>query len=82
MHPSLLRSLLFPVITLRNPFPHILRFLQTPIIALVAQEDVYPKGASVQFYKMFLDEGIRMQLSEYQVLALIEWDVIVAHESR
>ena len=30
------------------------------------------------FYKMFLDEGVRANLSEYDALAIIEWDVLVA----
>lgn len=32
------------------------------------------------FYKMFLDEDVRSQLSEYNALAVIEWDVLVASE--
>lgn len=46
------------------------------------QENVYPKGPSVQFYKMFLDEDVRRQFAEYDALAVIEWDVIVAHDTR
>lgn len=48
----------------------------------VPQENVYPKGPSVQFYKLFLDEEIRKQFAEYDALAVIEWDVIVAHDTR
>lgn len=44
------------------------------------QENVYPKGPSVQFYKLFLDEGIRAQLVSFDALAIIEWDVLVAHD--
>lgn len=44
------------------------------------QESVYPKGASVQFYKLFLDPAVRSQVSAYGALALIEWDVLVAHD--
>ncbi len=44
------------------------------------QEDVYPKGPSVQFYKMFLDEGVKAELEEYDALAIIEWDVLVASD--
>ncbi len=46
----------------------------------IYQEDVYPKGPSVMFYKMFLDEGVRADLSEYDALAIIEWDVLVASD--
>ena len=42
------------------------------------QEDVYPKGPSVQFYKMFLDEDVREKLTDYDALAIMEWDVLVA----
>lgn len=41
---------------------------------------MYPKGPSVQFYKLFLDSKVRDQIKQYDALALIEWDVIVAHE--
>lgn len=30
---------------------------------------------------MFLDNGVRAQLAEYQALSIIEWDVLVAHDS-
>lgn len=43
------------------------------------QENVYPKAASVQFYKLFLDMKVRAQLAAYDALALIEGDTIVAH---
>ncbi|CAM9868764.1 unnamed protein product, partial [Hapterophycus canaliculatus] len=43
------------------------------------QENVYPKGPSVQFYKLFLDEDVATSVAEYDALAIIEWDVIVAH---
>lgn len=42
---------------------------------------MYPQGPSVQFYKMYLDENVRKHLKEYEVLAIIEWDVLVAHET-
>lgn len=45
------------------------------------QENVYPKGPSVQFYKMFLDEEVRPQLSAYDALAIIEWDVHVVSDN-
>ncbi|CAN0456913.1 unnamed protein product [Ascophyllum nodosum] len=44
------------------------------------EEDFYPKGPSVQFYKMFLDEGVSFQLEQYDALAIIEWDVLVADD--
>ena len=44
------------------------------------QEDAYPKGPSVMFFKMFLDEDIRSQLSAYDALAIVEWDVLVASD--
>ena len=53
--------------------------LSTPYY--VVQEDFYPKGPSIQFYKMFLDEEVRSQLVEYDALAIIEWDVLVASDS-
>lgn len=43
------------------------------------QDNVYPKGASVQFYKLFLDGDVASSVAEYDALAVIEWDVIVAH---
>lgn len=53
-----------------------------PRLRYLFQENVYPKGASVQFYKMYLDEKVSKQLKKYDALAVIEWDVLVAHESR
>lgn len=46
--------------------------------ACAVQDDVYPKAPSIMFYKMFLDEDVRSNLSEYDALAIIEWDVLVA----
>lgn len=47
------------------------------------QENVYSKGASAQFYKLFLDPYVVVeQLKEYYAIASIEWDVHVAHASR
>lgn len=43
---------------------------------------MYPKGPSVQFYKLYLDSNVRRQLIEYDALAIIEWDVIIAHDTR
>lgn len=51
-----------------------------PPTARSLQEDVYPKGPSVQFYKMYLDEGVKAQLKEYDAFAIIEWDVLVASD--
>ncbi|CAB1103554.1 unnamed protein product [Ectocarpus sp. CCAP 1310/34] len=45
---------------------------------LSEEDDVYPRGPSVMFYKMFLDERIRSNFSEYDALAILEWDVLVA----
>ncbi|CAM9729877.1 unnamed protein product [Scytosiphon promiscuus] len=47
---------------------------------LTDEENVYPKGPSVQFYKLFLDETIRSQMSSFGAIAIIEWDVLVAHD--
>ncbi|CAM9477738.1 unnamed protein product [Ectocarpus sp. 8 AP-2014] len=38
-------------------------------------------GASVMFYKMFLDPDVARELHEYDALAIIEWDVLVAHHT-
>ncbi|CAM9226822.1 unnamed protein product, partial [Hapterophycus canaliculatus] len=43
------------------------------------QENVYPIGPSVQFYKMYLDPLVAEEVKEYDALAVIEWDVVVAH---
>lgn len=51
-------------------------------LSLAAQENVYPKGASVQFYKLYLDPSVRRHVTEYDALAIIEWDVLVAHNTR
>ncbi|CAM9496666.1 unnamed protein product, partial [Choristocarpus tenellus] len=51
------------------------------LYASLTEEMVYPIGPSAQFYKLFLDEEIKKQLSSYDMLAWIEWDVIVAHET-
>ena len=42
---------------------------------------MYPDGASTQFFKMFLDEGVRAELADYEVFAIIEHDVLVADPS-
>lgn len=34
----------------------------------------------MQFYKLFLDEPIRQQLKSFGAIAIIEWDVLVAHD--
>lgn len=44
------------------------------------QENVYPKGPSVQFYKLFLEDTIKEQLEGFGAIAVIEWDVLVAHD--
>lgn len=33
------------------------------------------------FYKLFLDEDVAGSLEEYDALAVIEWDVLVAHST-
>lgn len=45
------------------------------------QDDIYPKGPSVQFYKIFLDADISIQMAEYDALAIIEGDVLVTQDS-
>ncbi|CAB1098702.1 unnamed protein product [Ectocarpus sp. CCAP 1310/34] len=42
---------------------------------------MYPKGPSVMFYNMFLDENVRSSLSEYDALSTVEWDVLVASDN-
>lgn len=42
---------------------------------------MYPQGPSVQFYKIFLDENVSVHFKMYEVFAIIEWDVLVAHKS-
>lgn len=42
---------------------------------LLPEEDIYPLGPTLQFYKMYLDEKVSMQFAEYGVFALLEWDV-------
>ncbi|CAM9328797.1 unnamed protein product, partial [Ectocarpus sp. 12 AP-2014] len=44
------------------------------------QENVYPKGPSVQFYKLFLEDTIKEKLERFGAIAVIEWDVQVAHD--
>ncbi|CAM9322048.1 unnamed protein product, partial [Hapterophycus canaliculatus] len=44
------------------------------------EDDVYPRGPSVMFYKMFLDDDVRSSLSEFDALAILEWDVLVASD--
>lgn len=45
------------------------------------QENVYPKGPSIQFYKLFLDTEVSKQLEMYDALAIIESDVTIAHDT-
>lgn len=42
---------------------------------------MYPTGPSLMFYKLFLDEHVAASLKEYDALAVIEWDVLVAHST-
>ncbi|CAM9281756.1 unnamed protein product [Ectocarpus fasciculatus] len=48
---------------------------------LLPEENVYPMGASVMFYKMFLDPDVARALDEYDALTILEWDVLVAHHT-
>eukprot|EP00903_Cladosiphon_okamuranus_P019502 g17934.t1 len=43
------------------------------------EDNVYPKGPSVMFYKMYLDADVARSFETYDALAIIEWDVVVAH---
>lgn len=45
------------------------------------KENVYPIGPSAQFFKMFLEPSVRKHFTEYDALAIIEWDVVIAHDS-
>ncbi|CAM9279034.1 unnamed protein product, partial [Ectocarpus sp. 12 AP-2014] len=58
-------------------------FRRTKVVGggLLPEENVYPTGASVMFYKMFLDPDVAHALDEYDALAIIEWDVLVAHHT-
>ncbi|CAN0179751.1 unnamed protein product, partial [Ectocarpus fasciculatus] len=58
-------------------------FRHTKIIGgnLLPEEDVYPNGASMMFYKLFLDTEVAGSLEEYDALAVLEWDVLVAHST-
>ncbi|CAM9163653.1 unnamed protein product, partial [Ectocarpus sp. 8 AP-2014] len=58
-------------------------FRRTKIIGanLPPKDNVYPKGASVMFYNMFLDGEVAHSLGEYDALAVVEWDVFVAHST-
>lgn len=44
------------------------------------QENVYPTGASEQFYDMYLDDDVKAAFARYDVLGVIEHDVKIAHE--
>eukprot|EP00904_Undaria_pinnatifida_P002830 jgi/Undpi1/12548/HiC_scaffold_6.g02217.m1 len=48
---------------------------------LADEDNFYPKGPSVQFYKIFLDEDVSAHFSEYDAISIIEWDVTVAHNT-
>ncbi|CBJ32724.1 expressed unknown protein [Ectocarpus siliculosus] len=39
-----------------------------------------PEIASIQFYKLYLDSTIRRQFADYDAFAVMEWNVIVAHD--
>lgn len=44
---------------------------------LTDEENVYPMGPTLMFYKMFVDERVSAQFAEYDVAALVEWDVTI-----
>lgn len=46
------------------------------------QDNERPEIASIQFYKLYLDSTIRRQFADYDALAVMEWNVIVAHDRR
>eukprot|EP00903_Cladosiphon_okamuranus_P017929 g16497.t1 len=46
---------------------------------LAEKDDYYPKGPSVMFYKMYLDDDVIRSFEDYAALAILEWDVVVAH---
>lgn len=54
--------------------------LTETVVAPYLQENEYPKGPSVQFYKIFLDTDVRSHFECYDAVAIIEWDVTVAHD--
>ncbi|CAM9750544.1 unnamed protein product [Ectocarpus sp. 4 AP-2014] len=58
-------------------------FRNTKIVSanLRPEDNVYPKGSSVMFYKLYLDSHVVASLAEYDALAIVEWDIIVAHSS-
>ena len=44
------------------------------------QHDVYPSRSSEMFNKMYLNDGVRTCFIKYDVLAIIEWDILVTSE--
>ncbi|CAM9790044.1 unnamed protein product [Ectocarpus fasciculatus] len=44
------------------------------------KENKRPEIDSIQFYKLYLDSTIRRQLADYDALAIMGWNVIVAHD--
>lgn len=46
----------------------------------VVQENVYPIGPSLQFYKLFLSKEVSGEFAQYDAIASLEWDVVVAHD--
>ena len=51
------------------------------LLLCAAQDNFYPKGPSVMFYKMFLDDDVARSFAGYAALAILEWDVVVAHST-
>ncbi|CAM9769234.1 unnamed protein product [Ectocarpus sp. 6 AP-2014] len=58
-------------------------FRRTKVVSagLTAEENVYPRGPSSQFYKLFLDPEVSKEFELYDALAIIESDVAVTHET-
>lgn len=46
---------------------------------IASQDIVYPKAHSVMFYKLFLDGDVTRFFEGYAALAVLEWDIVVAH---
>ncbi|CAM9858332.1 unnamed protein product, partial [Choristocarpus tenellus] len=64
-----------------QPAPSCFKSRKIIYARLKVKEMTYPIGPTVQFYKLFLDDEIKKQVSSYDMLAWIEWDVVVTHET-
>lgn len=47
----------------------------------ISQDNAYPIGPSLMFYKIFLDRDVARHFEGYDAFAIVEWDVVVAHLS-